>query len=77
MAAIGAMTRSTALKAYRENAELSQTAMARKLGVSRSYLHRLETGQRRPGPRLLPKIRRLTGLSGEELRSDLIAALGT
>lgn len=71
------MTRSTALKVYRENAALSQTAMARKLGVSRSYLHRLETGQRQPGPHLLPKIRRLTGLSGKQLRSDLVEALGT
>ena len=66
-----------ALRIWRQTRRppLSQSDLARKLGLSRSYVHRVETGARQIGLDLLPLICRRTGLSPEELRPDLTRLL--
>jgi DNA-binding XRE family transcriptional regulator len=62
-----------ALRTWRQTRRppLTQTDLARRLGLSRSYVHRIETGSRQIGLDLLPLICRRTGLTPEELRPDL------
>jgi DNA-binding Xre family transcriptional regulator len=62
-----------ALRTWRQsrNPPLSQSDLARKLGLSRSYVHRVETGARQIGLDLLPLICKRTGLAPEQLRPDL------
>lgn len=61
------------LKAFRQRQtpQLSPAALARMLGVSRSYVLRLENGERRPGLELLPLIEEKTGIAPAELRPDI------
>lgn len=65
------------LKAFRESQTppLSPAGLAKLLGVSRSYVHRLESGERKPGRELLPVIRERTGLTPREMRPDLVEML--
>lgn len=50
---------------------LTQADLARMLGVSRSYIHRVEEGQRKVGAELLCTVVERTGLSPAVLRPDL------
>lgn len=63
------------LTAYRERHDppISQAELARKLEISRSYLKRLENGERRPSVELLRRIRGSLGIAPSELRPDLAA----
>lgn len=54
---------------------LSRAELADLLGVSRSYVHRIETGERRPGKDLLPLIKEKTGIAPAKLRPDLARAV--
>lgn len=69
----GPMAQQHALRIWRQTRRppLTQTDLARRLGLSRSYVHRIETGSRQIGLDLLPLICRRTGLTPEELRPDL------
>lgn len=63
------------LKHYREtqSPKLSKAELARRLGVSRSYIGRIEDGDREPGPKLVPKISEETSIPKHKLRPDLWA----
>ncbi len=60
------------LRVFREKQSppLSQATLAKMLGVSRPYLHRIEKGARQPGRDLLPIITEKTGIAPRELRPD-------
>jgi transcriptional regulator with XRE-family HTH domain len=61
------------LKADREKAQLSLTAYAASIGISRTYLSRLERGvYQRPSPRIVAQIARNRNLC----MSDLFALCG-
>lgn len=53
----------------------SPAALARELEISRSFLHRLEAGERRASPELLQRIAEKTGIAPIDLRPDLAALL--
>ena len=56
------------LKSRREHAGLTMTAMARELGISRSQLIRLESGEnKRPLPALLGRISKYLQVKPEDL----------
>jgi transcriptional regulator with XRE-family HTH domain len=50
------------LKALRQERELSQDALARKVGVSREYIARLETGKHDPPLSTLEKLAKALGV---------------
>ena len=66
------------LKKFRkkQSPPLSPADLARLLGVSRSYVLRLENGERKPGRELLPVIKKKTGIEPRALRPDLAEAMG-
>lgn len=57
------------LTAYRNRTDppKSKAEVARELGVNRATIMRWENGKRRPEPRFLPKIARLTGAPIDEI----------
>jgi len=55
------------LKALREERELSQEALARKVGVSREYIARLETGKHDPPLSRLEKLAKALKVKVTEL----------
>lgn len=55
------------LKALRQERELSQEALARKVGVSREYIARLETGKHDPPLSTLEKIAKALGVPVTDL----------
>lgn len=59
------------LKAWRKTAGFSQEEMAKRLGVSRSYLNQVEKGKRSPGERLVNTFSQLSrsGISAR-IRED-------
>jgi transcriptional regulator with XRE-family HTH domain len=59
----------------KQSPPMSQAALARLLGVSRSYIHRVELGTRQIGPELLLLVCRRTGLAPEIIRPDLARAM--
>jgi len=63
------------LTAYRNRFDppMSPAALARQLDISRSFLHRLEAGERKAGTELLRRIKEKTGIAPSELRPDLAA----
>lgn len=63
------------LTAYRERHQppITQAELARKLDISRSYLKRLESGERKPSADLLRKIKDELGIAPIVLRPDLAA----
>lgn len=65
------------LKAFRENQtpKLSQSGLAKLLGVSRPTAHRWETGARKIGPDSLSVVSERTGIPKRELRPDLAEKL--
>jgi transcriptional regulator with XRE-family HTH domain len=56
-----------ALENYMHERALTQEALASTLGVQRSHLSKLLSGNRRPSLKLLAKIHKITGISYEEL----------
>lgn len=53
---------------------LTPAALARQLEISRSFLLRLEKGERRAGTKLLGRIKERCGIAPSEMRPDLAAA---
>jgi transcriptional regulator with XRE-family HTH domain len=54
---------------------MTQTALGRLLGLSRSHISRIESGERQLSPDLLPLVCRRTGIAPEILRPDLASAM--
>lgn len=52
---------------------MSPAALARELEISRSFLHRLEAGERKAGTELLRRIKDRIGIAPSEMRPDLAA----
>lgn len=50
---------------------MTQATLARKMGVTRSCINRIENGDRRIGIELLPRAVKATGLAPAALRPDL------
>jgi transcriptional regulator with XRE-family HTH domain len=50
------------LKEYLEHNDMAEKDLAKKLGVSISYVSMLKRGERRPSPELAKKIERVTGI---------------
>lgn len=63
------------LRAYRDRHRLTQTALARALGVSSVTISRWETGTRRIDGALLAAVAQKTGIARDVLRPDLAALL--
>lgn len=61
------------LTAYRALNSIPPAKLARDLGISRSFLHRLEHGDRKAGTDLLRRIKEKTGILPSEMRPDLAA----
>jgi transcriptional regulator with XRE-family HTH domain len=61
------ITLGRALKAFRVTEELSQAGVARKLGISTTYLSDLENGQRNLSPGNAAKYARILGMPVEIL----------
>ncbi len=68
---------SSPLIEYRERQDppMRPAQLAKKLGISRSFLLRLENGDRKAGANLLQKIKDETGIAPADLRPDLAAIL--
>lgn len=58
----------------RQKPEMSQSELSRRLGMNRTYLARVENGQRQIGVDLLPVVYRITRIKPELLRPDLAKA---
>jgi len=56
---------------YRRWPPLSKSELARMLGLSRSYIHRIEAGERQFSPDIIGMVCKKTGLTREQLRPDL------
>jgi len=54
---------------------LSQSELARRLGVSRGFIHRVELGERKFSADMLSVVHRRTGIAPELLRPDLMQLL--
>lgn len=50
---------------------MSQADLGRMLGVTRSCINRIESGERRPSMLLLATAKRITGLEPNTLRPDM------
>lgn len=57
----------------RQNPPMSPAALARELDISRSFLLRLEKGDRKAGTDLLKRIKERCGIAPSEMRPDLAA----
>lgn len=55
------------LATFRAERELTQEALAQLLGVTKSSVSRIESGNQRPSPELAIMIRDLTGIALDEL----------
>lgn len=60
----------------RQEPPVTQDELGRMLGVGRSYICRLENGERRVALTMLDRVNRVTGLSPAVLRPDLARAMG-
>jgi transcriptional regulator with XRE-family HTH domain len=59
------------LRALRLRHDMSQQKLAHELGlVSQAFIHKLETGQKKPNAELLVKLSRLFGVSVDVLVKD-------
>jgi transcriptional regulator with XRE-family HTH domain len=63
------------LKTYRDEEKLTQRGLGQLLGVSRTTVARWESGARKTGRDLLPKIAEKTGIAPRILRPDLAELL--
>jgi len=59
--------RAAGLRAMRERRKLTQRELAHTLGVSQNYIPALESGARRPGPRLRQQLMGFFGCDFEDL----------
>ena len=59
---LGPMTFGKTIKSWRECEEKSLSDFARKLGISKTSLHELETGKRIPTPQRASKVAKKLGL---------------
>jgi transcriptional regulator with XRE-family HTH domain len=57
----------------RQNPPMTPAALARELEISRSFLLRLESGERKAGTQLLHRIKDRCGIAPSEMRPDLAA----
>lgn len=57
----------------RQNPPMTPAALARELDISRSFLLRLEKGERHAGTELLRRIKERCGIAPSEMRPDLAA----
>ena len=64
------------LQQWRDEHLVTQTTLARKLGVHAVTISRWECGARKIDLRLLPQLAKLTGLNPSTLRPDLWELLG-
>ena len=55
----------------RQNPPMRPAQLAKKLGISRSFLLRLEKGERKPNADLLLKIKNELGIAPAQLRPEL------
>lgn len=55
------------LAEYMEKKDVTQEALAERLGISRSYVSLLVSGERQPALRLAIRIEKLTGVTVESL----------
>lgn len=65
----------TALSEFRISRNLTQSELAKLLGVSRPTAHRWETGARKIGPDSLAVVSEKTGIPKRALRPDLAEKL--
>ena len=77
VATIAPMAIDHPLRTYRLSRKppMSQSELARRLGVTRGFIHRIEKGDRQFGAEMLTIVCRRTGLSAEVLRPDLMQLL--
>jgi transcriptional regulator with XRE-family HTH domain len=59
--------RATGLRAMREKKGLTQRELAHNLGISQNYIPALESGARRPGPKLRQTLMKFFNVNFEEL----------
>ena len=59
--------RATGLRGMREKKGLTQRELARNLGLSQNYIPALESGARRPGPKLRQALMKFFNVNFEEL----------
>jgi DNA-binding XRE family transcriptional regulator len=59
--------RATGLRAMREKRSLTQRELAHNLGISQNYIPALESGARRPGPKLRQALIKFFGCNFEDL----------
>lgn len=59
--------RATGLRAMREKKGLTQRELARNLNISQNYIPALESGARRPGPKLRQALMKFFNVNFEEL----------
>jgi len=59
--------RATGLRAMREKKGLTQRELAHNLGISQNYIPALESGARRPGPKLRQALMKFFNVNFEEL----------
>lgn len=59
--------RATGLRAMREKRGLTQRQLAHDLGISQNYIPALESGARRPGPKLRQALMKFFNVNFEEL----------
>jgi len=64
------MSEGKKIREYRERKNLSVTELAKRIGVSRSYLSRMETGERPIKTDILNKIANAIGIPIQEFYSD-------
>lgn len=64
------------LKKFREKHSLTQSDLARLLGVGRSNINRWESGERNIKSKMVPAISEKTGIPASELRPDLAELMG-
>jgi len=60
-----------ALCEYRKQNGLTQAALAQRLGISQSAVAHLESGSRKPRPKLVLLIEEVTGIPRHEIRPDI------
>lgn len=59
--------RATGLRAMREKKGLTQRELAHHLGISQNYIPALESGARRPGPKLRQALMKFFNVNFEDL----------
>lgn len=63
------------LTSYRRKHDLTRSALARELSVSRATITRWEDGDRKIDDDMVPHVVRVTGIPARRLRPDLVKLL--